>query len=278
MNPGIITLVLIIANIAISYKGFKDPLFYNRYKFQVDHVLLYKQYIRLISSCFLHVNWTHLVFNMMGLLFLGMTLEGLVGSLEFVVIYFGGLLGGGLLALLIHKQHGYYSSVGASGAIGGIFFAFIALQPSAPISLFFIPISFPAWVFGLAYMAYSIYGIRSRKSNIGHEDHLGGALVGMLVAILFHPGVFLVNYWIILLITVPTLSFIYIIVTRPHVLLVDSHFFKKQKHYYSIDHQYNEDKSNKQKDIDRILDKIGKKGIASLSRDEKKRLEEYSKS
>jgi hypothetical protein len=152
------------------------------------------------------------------------------------------------------------------------------LFPTAPMGLLFLPITFPAWIFGLAYTAYAIYGIHSRKENAGQEAYLGGALIGMAIALLFHPSAILTNYWAILILAGPTAIVMYIIITQPHVLLIDSYFFRKQKHHYSIDHQYNEDRHNKQKEIDRILDKIGKKGMGSLSRDEKKRLEDYSKS
>jgi hypothetical protein len=85
------------------------------------------------------------------------------------------------------------------------------------------------------------------------------------------------NYLPILLIGVPSLVFIFIIVTRPHVLLVDNNFFKTQKRYYSVDHRYNADKIDKEKEIDRILDKISKKGIKSLTQKERETLEQHSK-
>ncbi|RXK80941.1 rhomboid family intramembrane serine protease [Filimonas effusa] len=278
MGLGIVTLLLIIANCVISYQGFKSRDFIDKYRFEVEKVLLYKDYKCIVTSGFIHANWTHLILNMLGLFFIGQGLEAAVGPFEFLLIYFAGLIGGDLLSLLVHKKHGNYSSLGASGAIGGIFFAFIALFPSSPIRLFLIPISFPAWIFGLAYVVYSIYGIHSRKQNIGHESHLGGALVGMFTAIIFHPSTFLYNYWAVLIIAIPAVVFIYIIVTRPHVLLIDNYFFRKQKPYYSIDEKYNQDRTNKQHEIDDILDKIGKKGINSLTKEEKRKLEEYSRS
>jgi membrane associated rhomboid family serine protease len=278
MDIGIASFILIIANIAFSYKGFKSHAFFDQYKFEVDSIILYKDYKRLVTSGFLHINWTHLIFNMVGLFIFGGSIENYLGAFGFLVVYLAALLGGQLLALLIHKNHGSYSSVGASGAIGGILFAAIALFPGMGIGFFFLPFSFPAWIYGIAYMLYSIYGISSKKDNVGHEAHLGGALVGMLVAILLHPAALLQNYWVILLIAVPSIAFIYIIVTRPYVLLIDNYFFKKNSNYYDVDHQYNERQTNKQKEIDSILDKIGKKGINSLSKEEKKKLEEYSRS
>ena len=99
----------------------------------------------------------------------------------------------------------------------------------------------------------------------------------MLIALLLVPSAFPENYITILLIAVPAAVFIYVIVTRPHLLLIDNFYFKNHKHYYSIDHKYNEEKSFSQKEIDKILDKINTKGMNSLSRGEKEKLKQYSK-
>ena len=275
-DTGIIGLVLIIANFAFSYKGFKNQLFYDGYKFEVDKILINKDYKRLVSSGFLHVGWTHLIFNMLSLYAFSGEIESSLGGINFLIIYFVSLVGGDLLSLFVHRHHGDYSSVGASGAICGIIFASIALFPGMGIGFFGIPISIPGWIYGILYVLYSIYGIKSKKENIGHEAHLGGALIGMAVALIMVPSAFAYNYVTILLIAVPAIAFIYIIITRPHVLLVDNFFYKTHKNYYSVDHRYNEEKSNNQKELDKILDKISTKGMASLSRKEKEKLKQYA--
>lgn len=274
---GIIGLLLIIANIAFSYNGFTNGHFFASYKFEVDRVLINKDYLRLISSGFLHVNWTHLIFNMMSLYAFSGLLETQLGGLNFLLIYFVSLVGGNLLALFVHRHHGDYSAVGASGAVCGVIFASIALFPGLGIGFFGLPFSIPSWIYGILYVGYSIYGIKSSKDNIGHEAHLGGALAGMLLAIIIQPTALNENYLTILIIAVPTLIFIYLIITRPQLLLVDNFFFRTHKRYYNVDHKYNEVKANKQKELDKLLDKISRKGIDSLSKKEKAKLEEYSK-
>jgi hypothetical protein len=127
------------------------------------------------------------------------------------------------------------------------------------------------------YIGLTIYGVRSKRDNIGHEAHLGGAIIGMLVAICLRPAALLENYITILIIAVPTLVFIYLIITRPHILMIDNLFFNTHTNHYSIDHKYNESQSNKQQEIDKILDKISKRGINSLSQKEKKMLKDFSK-
>ncbi|MGH2666385.1 rhomboid family intramembrane serine protease [Flavobacterium sp.] len=274
---GIIGLLLIIANVVFSYKGFSNGLLFDSYKFEVDKILINKDYKRLITSGFLHVSWSHLIFNMLSLYAFSGLLELQVGWFYFALIYFASLIGGDLLALYIHRNHGDYSSVGASGAICGIIFASIALFPGLGIGFFGIPFSIPSWLYGLLYVAYSIYGIKSNKDNIGHEAHLGGALIGMLIAIAINPNAIVVNYLSILIIFIPTLIFVVLIVKKPHILLVDNFYFKTHKKHYNIDHKYNEQKANEKKEIDKILDKISSKGIDRLTKKEKEKLDEYSK-
>jgi membrane associated rhomboid family serine protease len=275
-GTGFISILIVILTVIISYRGFKDHAFLEKYTFEVEKILLYKQYIRLVSSGFLHVNWLHLIFNMFSLLMFSSGLENYLGFAGFLLIYFSSLVGGNLLALLIHKNHGSYSSVGASGAVNGIVFASIALFPGMKIGLFLLPISMPAWIYGLLFVGFSIYGIRSRRENVGHEAHLGGALVGMLVALLMVPSAIVNNYVPILILLVPTLAFIFIILKRPDLLMVQNLFYKRT-HEYSIDHRYNVQKAKKQFDIDQILEKIHKRGINSLTRKERQQLDEYSK-
>ena len=274
---GITGLLLIIANFIFSYKGFKDLSFFDSYKFEVDKIFINNEYKRLITSGFLHVSWPHLIFNMFSLFAFSGLLESQIGGLNFLMIYFGSLIGGDLLALFVHKHHGDYSSVGASGAVCGVIFASIALFPDLGIGMFGLPFSIPSWIYGIIYVLYSIYAIKSKSDNVGHEAHLGGALIGMILAILIQPTALLQNYLIILLITIPTIIFIYLILTNPQFLLIDNYYFKSHKKYEDIDHQYNEERAKRQKELDFLLDKISKKGIESLSKQEKQKLDEYSK-
>ena len=276
INIGIISIIIIVINLAISYKGFNDRIFFEKYKFEVDKILIDKEYYRVITSGFLHVDWTHLIFNMISLYAFSELLEINVGRINFIIIYFGSLIAGDLFALFIHKNHGDYNSVGASGAVFGVIFASIALFPGLEIGFFILPISIPSWIYGILYIGYSIYGIKSKRDNIGHEAHLGGALIGMMIAIILYPTSLIENYLPILIIFIPSIIFIYIIITKPYVLYIDNYFFKTHKKYYSIEDKYNDQKVNQQKEIDRLLDKISKKGIKSLSKNEKQKLEEYS--
>jgi membrane associated rhomboid family serine protease len=276
-DTGIIGIIIIVVNVIFSYKGFTNERFFEGYKFEVDKILINKDYKRLITSGFLHVSWTHLIFNMISLLLFSGSIESYLGGIRFLIIYVASLIGGDLFSLLVHRHHGDYNAVGASGAVCGIIFASIALFPGMGIGFFGIPFSIPAWLYGILFVLYSIYGIKSKKGNIGHEAHLGGALIGMTIALLIEPSAFSENYFPILIIAVPTIAFIYIIITKPQFLLIDNFFFKTHQNNYTIDQKYNLEKSKRQNEIDKILDKINKGGMDSLSKNERQKLKEYSK-
>lgn len=275
-TSGLITLAIIIVNFVVSYRGLKDHSFFARYSFEVEKILVYKQYKRLITSGFLHVSWLHLAFNMISLYFFSGSVEDYLGGINYLVIYFASLVGGNLFSLLIHKNHPDYSAVGASGAVGGIIFASIALFPGMQIGLFGL-LFIPGWLYGLIFVLSSIYGIKSRSDNIGHEAHLAGALTGLIIAILIQPSSLINNYVTILLIIVPSIVFIFFIFKRPSTLFIDNFYFKRH-HFYSIDHKYNEQKHTEQKEIDLILEKIHKRGMGSLTKKEKEKLKAYSRS
>ncbi len=273
-----LTYALILINVYISWKGLTSNAFFEKYSYRVDQILVNKEYVRLISSAFLHISWSHLIFNMLTLYLFGEMLEAGIGSVQFGIVYLAGLMGGKLLSLFIHRQHADYGSVGASGAICGIIFASLALFPGMSVRFIGIPIDIAGWFYGLGYLIYTIYGIRSKTDNIGHESHLGGALIGMLVALAMHPAALLDNYTTIAIITFPVIIFMYIILTRPYVLFVENLYFTTHLHNATIDDRYNLAKTQKKKEIDRILDKINVKGINSLSKEEKYILDEYSNS
>ena len=274
---GIISLVLIAVNFLFSYQGFKDPSFFDANKFEVDSILIGKDYKRLVTSGFLHVGWTHLIFNMISLYAFSTLIEEDLGRVNFLIIYFASLIGGDLLALFVHRNHGDYSAVGASGAVSGVIFASIVLYPDIEIGMVVLPVFIKGWIYGILYVLYSIYGIKSNKDNIGHEAHLGGALIGILAVLILRPTAWQDNYLTILLITVPMVVFIWLIITRPQVLLIDNFYFKTHNDHYDLEHDFNAGRTDKQKDLDFLLDKINKKGMRSLSKKERERLDEYSK-
>src|SRR6476661_865558 len=143
MGTGSVSLLIIMVTVFFSYRALKDHRFYRHFAFYVDRVLVHKEYRRLITSGFLHVNWMHLIFNMIALYAFSGAIESYLGAFSFLLIYFISLVSGNLFSLFIHRHHGAYGSVGASGAISGIIFASIALFPGIRIGFFFLPLAIP---------------------------------------------------------------------------------------------------------------------------------------
>jgi membrane associated rhomboid family serine protease len=216
-NIGPVTLALIIVNGLISLKGFNDRNFFEKNLFQINKVLVGKEYRRLFVSGFLHADWAHLLFNMISFYSFATAIENFLGPIKFLAIYFASLLGGDVLALIIHSNNPYYRAVGASGAVCGIIFAAIAIFPDIEVALIFVPM--PGWVFGIIYALFTIYGIKTNAGNIGHEAHLGGALIGLLTAVILYPHALETNLQTIGLIAAPSLLFIIILIVKPELII-----------------------------------------------------------
>jgi len=197
-----VVLLIIIANVLVSFIGFKDRTFFEKYKFQIGPIISGEK-IRVLTSGFLHVDQSHLFFNMLTLYFFADSVIGHVGILKFLVIYLGSLLAGSLFALTFHKKEPYYSAVGASGAVMGVLYAAIMLNPSMKLYMFFIPIPIPAYIFGVGYLLYSMFGMKNQWGNIGHSAHLGGAIGGFLLTILLYPQVIVENQTMVLILAIP---------------------------------------------------------------------------
>ncbi|MAT90320.1 MAG: rhomboid family intramembrane serine protease [Flavobacteriaceae bacterium] len=202
LDIAIVTLVIIAANVIISLKGFNDFSFFEKYKFNIASIRRGEQ-IRMLTSGFLHVDTTHLLFNMLTLYFFANIVLNALGTVRFLLLYLASLLVGNLLSFYFHKEEYHYSAVGASGAVTGVLYSAILFYPDMSLFLFFIPIPIPAWIFGLLYLLYSIYGMKKRIGNIGHDAHLGGAIAGYALTLLFMPGLLETNLWIVLVLALP---------------------------------------------------------------------------
>ena len=202
MNMNIATVVIIAANVLFSLKGFKDFEFFEKYKFNIAGLRRGEQ-VRMISSGFLHADFSHLLFNMLTLYFFADVVIGFLSVFKFVIIYLTSLIVGNLLSYSFHKNEYHYSAIGASGAVTGVLFAAILYYPDMPLYMFFIPIPIPAWIFGIAYLLFSIYGMKKSLGNIGHDAHFGGAIAGYVLTLIFAPYIMDTQLWIVILLATP---------------------------------------------------------------------------
>ena len=196
-------LILIIAiNLLVSFKGFGDEYFFRKYEFHIGSIRA-GEHIRMITSAFLHADLGHLFFNMFTLYMFAPVVIQYFDNFSFLSIYVGSLVFGSLLTLLFHKDDYSYRAIGASGAVTGILYSAILLQPDMSLYLFFIPIPIPAYVFGIGYLLYSIYGMKAKNDNIGHTAHFGGAIGGYLLTIIKEPQMITDNTFMVILLAIP---------------------------------------------------------------------------
>lgn len=180
---NLVLIIIAITSIA-SYYALNNAAIFEKYKFSVGAINNRKEYVRLVSSGFLHADFMHLFFNMFSLfMFQGPVIE-FFGELGFLIIYFASMVLGNLFSLFIYKNQPWYSAIGASGAVSGIIFAAIAMAPNE-ISVNFLP----GWLFGTLYFGYSVYMMIKPKQwdNLGHAAHLGGAFFGLVYAVIMRP-------------------------------------------------------------------------------------------
>jgi membrane associated rhomboid family serine protease len=174
------TLIIIIVTAIISISAFNNSRVYN-------DLIMYPpainrgQYYRLLTSGFIHADFMHLIFNMLTLWFFGKVLEEqyfrYFGKFTFLLFYLAAITLSDLPSYLKHKNNSSYASLGASGGVSAILFAYIILAPWSTIYLFFLPV--PAIVFGVVYLVYSQYMSRKGGDNINHDAHFWGAVIGV---------------------------------------------------------------------------------------------------
>ena len=188
-----ITTIIIVLTSIISFLAFNNARLMNALIFWPPAVSMRHQYYRFVTCGFIHADIMHLAFNMFTLYFFGKALElYYMGDLGlepyyYVILYFAALIVANIPSYLKHRDDYAYRSLGASGAVSAVLFAFILLRPWAPILLFVIKM--PAIIYALLFLGYSIYMSRRGGDNVNHDAHLWGALFGVLFTIAVHPSV-----------------------------------------------------------------------------------------
>lgn len=186
-NP--VTFYLVAANIVISLLAlYGYPQLIEWGYLKPYRTVRQKTWYELLTSGFLHANIGHLFVNMFTLYFFGPVMERVLGGEYFLGLYLTGLIIAGIPSLIKFKDDPGYATLGASGAVGSVLFAFIFLFPMEGIMLLLIPIPIPAFVFAILYLIYSMYASKQERGKINHEAHVAGALWGIIYLVLFVPN------------------------------------------------------------------------------------------
>jgi len=174
---------------AISIYGFSNPQFVEKHIFNISAIRMSNKWDRVLTSSFLHADGFHLFLNMYVLYMFAPSIinNPNFGVAWFFIIYFGAVMGGGLLSYFINKNNYAYRALGASGGVTGIVMASATINPDMGMGIIFVPVYIPAYIFASLYLVYSIYAMHQQTDNIGHDAHLGGAIVGIFLPILLYP-------------------------------------------------------------------------------------------
>ena len=186
-----ITLILIIITVLISLQGFNNHVMFERLKHHPYSEYNHKEYYRLLGGGFLHGSFPHLAINMFVLYEFGRHVEQYFvvdfgetqGRIYYLLFYLLGVIAGGSITHFKHKHNPGFASIGASGAVSAILFAYIYFLPWSWLGLFFV-IPIPAIVFAILYLAYSTWAAKNeRHGKIDHLGHFGGAVFGLIAIV-----------------------------------------------------------------------------------------------
>lgn len=189
-----ITYIIIGITVLVSFYAMNDQrvlqqLMMNPYQVNTRH-----QYYRLLTSGFIHADFGHLFFNMFSLYFFGSSIEtifsailGETGGFYYVALYLLAIIVSDLPSYFKHRKQPRYNSLGASGGVAAVIFAFIIFAPLESICIY-VALCMPGIVFGILYIAYSYYQGKRSGSNINHDAHLYGAVFGILFCAIVYPS------------------------------------------------------------------------------------------
>ncbi len=181
-----------VLTLALSLLGlYRNPAIVRNNLFRPYYLFRRHQYATAVTSGFVHADVPHLAFNMITFYFFAPTLEAyLLGTPAFVTLYLAALLASHGCTWALHRNEPGYASLGASGAISAVLFAFIVYLPTKPLVIFPVPVPVPAFMFAVVYVAYSWWAGRRQLGGINHDAHLCGALTGLLFVAFYEPAAY----------------------------------------------------------------------------------------
>lgn len=183
------SLIIILVTAIVSWGAFTNNDLYNKLILWPRVMDRPGEYYRLLTSGFIHADWPHLIFNMLALFFFGPWVESFFEAIGkpylFVLLYLVGIITASLPSFAKHRNNGYYRSLGASGGVAAVLFAFVYMAPWEVIRVWFVPI--PAIIAAVLYLIYSAYMSRKGGDNVNHDAHFWGAVFGFFFTLVFDP-------------------------------------------------------------------------------------------
>ena len=178
----IIIITCIVSFISFNNNSLKNDLLFSPYNYTNN-----KKWWILLTHGFIHADFLHLFFNMYVLYIFGLSLESYflssseVGWIYYISFYLLGIVFATLPSIFKHKNNPNYSSLGASGAVSAIVFAYIVIYPLRELGLILIPGLFlPGFIFGILYLFAEHYLSKKQYSNIAHDAHISGSIFGII--------------------------------------------------------------------------------------------------
>ncbi|MGC3979320.1 MAG: rhomboid family intramembrane serine protease [Paludibacteraceae bacterium] len=182
-----VTLTIIVVTSIISFVAFYSKALVENFIF-IPSAANKGQWYRFITHGLLHADLGHLFFNMFALYLFGVEIERVFcdvfgdgkGKLFYVLLYLTSLIVAILPTYFKQKYNYDYRSLGASGGVSAIVFAYILVYPMSFMGIVFVPVFLPAFLFGIIYIAVSIYLDKKQSQNINHLAHITGGIYGIV--------------------------------------------------------------------------------------------------
>jgi len=192
-----VTLLLVAINVIISWQAFQKPAMLEKLKHWPYIEKKGSEYFRLISGMFLHGDYIHLALNIYALYSFGTLVEdqfvsifgAAAGRIFYLLLYLLSGIFANLMTYYKHQDHPAFASVGASGAVSGVMFAFVIFYPLATLYLFYV-IPIPGVIASVLFLLYSSYAARKGHGMIDHTAHFWGAVFGFVFTLLLKPALF----------------------------------------------------------------------------------------
>lgn len=250
-----ICVAVFVISILINFLFFRNSVYtiFDYFDAKPSLEQFFSQPWGVLTYTFFHGGIWHLALNMLMVYFVGQMFLRYFRKEDFLTFFLFGSIAGAIFFMGFSYVFNYANGlVGASAAVYAVFFALVAYIPKTKVQLMFININIPLDYVAYGLLVIDLLMILSGNNVGGHVSHIGGAAFGFLYMKQFEKGNDFLGG------------------------MIRSLFFREKKSVKTDrrkaardDYEFNSQKVNKQKDVDKILDKISRSGYESLTKEEK---------